>query len=303
MASLEREIALWTSPRMRDLRDVVGRAALIDIPVLITGEAGTGKDLVARSIHGLGPRRWGPFVRINCAAVAHMVLDGKLFGRRDKGRAGSPAVRTGAFEAAHRGTIVLQAVGDLHPTLQAKLLQFLEVGRRGRGGPAVTPDVRVVATAGQNLETAVAAGRFREDLFYRLSVLRIVVPPLRQRLEEVPALAQYFAERYARLFQREHFVLPSEALPQLMRRRFPGNVRELETAIKGLVAEDGSRADIVPPVAAAARETDADRARPRPRLLKVGDRARLAKIKEAGLDSREEPPILDEGDVGNGGHG
>ena len=208
-ARLEDELALWRSPRMREIRNIIELIAGADITVLICGETGTGKDVVARSIHHLSARRSRPFVKVNCAALPRDLLESELFGHERGAFTGAHELKIGQFERANHGTIFLDEIGDLHPDLQGKLLHVLQDGQFSRVGGRMTikVDVRVLAATNQDLERNVAAGTFREDLLYRLNVIQIDVPPLRERLEEVPALAQYFVHRYCQMFQREPFAL------------------------------------------------------------------------------------------------
>ena len=237
VARVRREVALWVGPRMQEIRDVIEQAARVDVTVLITGETGTGKELVARAVHYLGPRRNGPFVKVNCAAVARELLESELFGHERGAFTGAHQLKIGKFEAANQGTIFLDEIGDLHPALQGKLLHVLEDGQFSRVGARsnIKVDVRVIAATNQNLERAVKADQFREDLFYRLNVVRIGMPPLRERPEEIPLLADYFVQRYAKAFQREGFTLPPETMERLIQHNFPGNVRELENMIKRMI--------------------------------------------------------------------
>ena len=234
---LQEELSLWRSPGMQEVRHIIGQAARVDVTVLILGETGTGKDLVARAIHQLGVRQDGPFVKVNCAAVPRELLESELFGHERGAFTGAHQLKIGKFESANRGTIFLDEIGDLHPALQGKLLHVLQDGQFSRvgGRSIIKVDVRVLAATNQNLEQAVAAGRFREDLYYRLNVVQIVVPPLRERREEIPGLVEYFVRRYARLFQREEFTLPPETMERLVRHRYPGNVRELENSVKRMI--------------------------------------------------------------------
>jgi two-component system response regulator AtoC len=205
--------------------------------VLIQGETGTGKDVVARAVHDASVRQSGPFVKVNCAAVPRELLESELFGHERGAFTGAHQLKIGKFEAADRGTIFLDEIGDLHPALQGKLLHVLQDGQFSRvgGRSTVKVDVRVLAATNQDLEQAVAAGRFREDLYYRLNVIQIMVPPLRERPEEIPVLAEYFMQRYSQLFRRESLRLPSETVQRLLHHRFPGNVRELENMIKRMI--------------------------------------------------------------------
>ena len=236
-ARLHQELALWRSPKMREVRDIIEHAAGANVTVLITGETGTGKDLVARAIHELSARHAGPFVKVNCAALPRELLESELFGHERGAFTGAHQLKLGKFESADRGSIFLDEVGDLHPALQGKLLHVLQDGQFSRvgGRSTIKVDVRVLAATNQDLEEAVAAGQFREDLFYRLNVIQIRVPPLRERSEEIPLLAEYFMQRYSTLFGRESVTLPAETVQRLLRHRFPGNVRELENVIKRII--------------------------------------------------------------------
>ena len=232
-----REMALWQSPRMADVRDIIQRAADVDVTVLITGDTGTGKDVVARAIHYLSSRHQRPFVKVNCAAVPRELLESELFGHERGAFTGAHELKRGNFEAASHGTIFLDEIGDLHPALQGKLLHVLQDGAFSRvgGNSSIRVDVRVLAATNQDLEQAVAAGRFREDLYYRLNVIQIAVPPLRERREDIPLLAEYFIRRYAKAFRRERFAVPPAAMERLLRHSYPGNVRELENLIKRMI--------------------------------------------------------------------
>jgi len=234
---LQEELGLWQSEAMREVREIIRQAARADITVLICGETGTGKDLVARAIHEFGVRKTGPFVKVNCAAVPRELLESELFGHERGAFTGAHQLKLGKFESANHGTIFLDEIGDLHPALQGKLLHVLQDGQFSRvgGRSTIKVDVRVLAATNQNLEQAVAAGRFRDDLYYRLNVIQILVPALRERPEEIPLLARYFVERYAKLFQREGMSLPPETLERLTQYRYPGNVRELENIIKRMI--------------------------------------------------------------------
>ena len=211
--------------------------ARIDITVLVTGETGTGKDLVARAIHSLSARRASPFVKVNCAAVPRDLLESELFGHERGAFTGADKLKVGKFEAAHRGTIFLDEIGDLHPALQAKLLHVLQDGDFSRVGGKSTlkVDVRVIAATNQDLERSVFEKRFREDLYYRLNVIRVIVPPLRERIEEIPALIDYFVQLYSKLFRRESFSVSPAVMERLRQHPYPGNVRELENLIKRMI--------------------------------------------------------------------
>jgi DNA-binding NtrC family response regulator len=213
------------------------RAATTDTTVLIEGESGTGKELFARSLHALSPRADAPFVAINCAAIPETLLETELFGYEKGAFTGAVARKPGKFEIAHRGTLFLDEIGDLPLTLQAKILRALEEKRFERvGGTAsVQVDVRLVAATNRGLRAAVAARRFREDLYFRLSVFPITVPPLRDRPGDIPLLARYFVDRFCRDLKKRPLVLSPEAVEQLKAYRWPGNVRELQNCIERAV--------------------------------------------------------------------
>jgi len=237
---IRREMELWSSPKMREASQIIREAARVDVTVLVTGETGTGKDLVARAIHHFSSRRAGPFVKVNCAAVPRELLESELFGYERGAFTGAHKLKIGKFESANRGTIFLDEIGDLHPALQAKLLHVLQDGEFSRigGKSTLSVDVRILAATNQDLERAVAEGRFREDLYYRLNVIHVVVPPLRERGPEIPLLAQYFVDRYAKLYRRDGFSIPSSVMERLKRLRYPGNVRELENLVKRMIVLD-----------------------------------------------------------------
>ncbi len=233
----EQQMELWCSARMREVKQFIREAASVDVTVLVTGETGTGKDVVARGIHHLSPRRGGPFVKVNCAAMPRELLETELFGHERGAFTGAHQLKIGKFETAHGGTIFLDEIGDLHPALQGKLLHVLQDGEFARlgGKSTLKVDVRTIAATNQDLERAVAEGRFRQDLYYRLNVIQIKVPPLRERAEEIPALVNYFVDLYARRFRRDAFTLSPAALDDLLRQSYPGNVRELENLVKRII--------------------------------------------------------------------
>ena len=239
-AKLEEELSLWCSPRMQEVRKTITLIADADVTVLICGETGTGKDVVARAVHQLSARRSRPFVKVNCAALPLDLLESELFGHERGAFTGAHELKIGKFELADHGTIFLDEIGDLHPALQGKLLHVLQDGQFSRvgGKSTIKVDVRILAATNQDLERNVAAGTFREDLFYRLNVIHVAVPPLRERLEEVVPLARYFVRRYSELFQREPLALAPETLQRLMQHRYAGNVRELENIIKRMIVLD-----------------------------------------------------------------
>jgi DNA-binding NtrC family response regulator len=218
------------------------RAASTDTTVLIEGESGTGKELFARSLHALSSRADAPFVAINCAAIPETLLETELFGHEKGAFTGAVSRKPGKFEMAHRGTLFLDEIGDLPLALQAKILRALEERRFERlgGTVLVTVDVRLVAATNRGLRAAVAARRFREDLFFRLSVFPITVPPLRDRGNDIPLLARYFVERFCRELKKKPLALSPAALDALQAYRWPGNVRELQNCIeRAVILADG----------------------------------------------------------------
>lgn len=214
-----------SSPSMQQVLSLVARAAPSPWSVLIQGETGTGKELIARLLHLLSPRKAGPFVPLNCAAVPEGLFESELFGHEKGAFTGAVARRRGVFEQAHGGTMLLDEVGELPLVVQAKLLRALQEKTICRvGGESPVPiDVRVVAATNRDLKQMVAAGTFREDLFFRLNVIAIEIPPLRQRKEEIPALIGFFLDKY-----RSQAVVDDQAMGHLAKYLFPGNIRELE---------------------------------------------------------------------------
>jgi transcriptional regulator with GAF, ATPase, and Fis domain len=229
-------------PSLRKVFASLQRAASTDTTVLIEGESGTGKELFARSLHALSARAEAPFVAINCAAIPETLLETELFGHEKGAFTGAVARKPGKFEMAHRGTLFLDEIGDLPLALQAKILRALEERRFERvGGTAsVQVDVRLVAATNRGLRAAVTQRRFREDLFFRLSVFPITVPPLRERPGDIPVLARFFVERFCRDLKKRPIGLSPAALEQLQAYRWPGNVRELQNCIeRAVILADG----------------------------------------------------------------
>ena len=213
------------------------RAAESDIAVFISGESGTGKELVARAIHANSPRKGGPFITVNCAAIPETLIESELFGHERGAFTGATTKRIGKFEHANQGTIFLDEIGDMQLALQAKLLRVLQERQIQRvGGTANIPiDIRVVTATNQNLEAAMEAGIFREDLFYRIATFPIIVPPLRDRREDIPLLTNHFLKKYAASMKKSIKAISADALRLLMQYDFPGNVRELENTIERAV--------------------------------------------------------------------
>ncbi|MCA9764184.1 MAG: sigma-54-dependent Fis family transcriptional regulator [Gemmatimonadetes bacterium] len=225
------------SRRLKAIRDLVARVGPTNARVLITGENGTGKELVARAIHEVSTRREGPFVEVNCAAIPTDLVESELFGHTKGAFTGAVADQTGKFDAANRGTLFLDEIGDLALNAQAKILRALQEGVIVRVGDSrpIKVDVRVIAATNRDLEADIRAGRFREDLYHRLNVMPVEVPPLRQRTGDIPALVEHFV----RVLGTGPGMVPKrfepEALEHLQDRRWTGNVRELRNAVERLL--------------------------------------------------------------------
>ena len=219
---------------MQRVTEFITRVAKGESTVLIRGESGTGKELIARAIHANGLRPHKPFVAINCAAIPEALLESELFGHEKGAFTGAVAVRKGKFEIAEDGTLFLDEIGEMAPLLQAKLLRVLQQREFERlGGTRLLPfNARVVAATNKNLETAIKAGEFRQDLYYRLNVISVASPPLRERRDDIPVLALYFSNKYAARCKRGFKGIAAEARSLLMQYSWPGNVRELENAIE-----------------------------------------------------------------------
>src|SRR5206468_3094473 len=221
---------LGQAPAMQDVFRAIGRLSQSIVTVLITGESGSGKELVAQALHKHSPRASGPFVAINTAAIPKDLLESELFGHERGAFTGAQTTRRGRFEQADGGTLFLDEIGDMPFDLQTRLLRVLSDGQfyRVGGHHPMKSSVRVIAATHQNLEERVRAGTFREDLFHRLNVIRLRLPPLRERLEDVPALTRYFLQKSAKELGVEAKRITDAALARLMRFDFPGNVRQLE---------------------------------------------------------------------------
>ncbi len=224
-------------PKLRHVTQQLHRAAGSDATVLLEGESGTGKELFARCLHALSPRADGPFVAINCAAIPDTLLETELFGHEKGAFTGATARKPGRFEVAHRGTLFLDEIGDLPLGLQAKILRALEERSFERVGGTQTlhVDVRVVAATNRHLKQRVASRLFREDLYFRLSVFPITIPPLRERAEDIPVLATHFVERFCRDMNKPVLSFSLAALDELKTYAWPGNVRELQNCIERAV--------------------------------------------------------------------
>lgn len=221
------------TPAMLQVFKSIGRLANTHEAVLILGESGTGKELVANAIHKNSNRAGRPFIKVNCAALSSTLLESELFGHERGAFTGAVAQRIGRFEQANQGTLFLDEIGDLDFDLQAKLLRVLQTRQFERvgGNETITVDVRVISATHQDLSTMVADRRFREDLLYRLNVVSIVLPPLRERRDDIPLLAEHFVRSLARKYNWPHLALSAEACDVLSAQRWPGNVRELQNVL------------------------------------------------------------------------
>jgi len=247
---------------MQDLFGLVRNVAQSDVTVLITGETGTGKEQTARLIHQLSPRRTGRFLAINCGALAENLLESELFGHERGAFTGAVAQKKGKFEQANGGTLFLDEIGEISPAMQVKLLRVLqerELQRVG-GHEDIKVDVRIIGATNQDLQALVTERKFRQDLFYRLNVFPLHIPPLRERIEDIPLIAQHLLDRHATAQKKAVKGLTGEALEVLVRYRWPGNIRELENAIERAVALAGPKTamigpDLLPPSIREAPET------------------------------------------------
>jgi len=226
-----------SSPKMAEVAQIAKKVAQSDTTVLILGESGTGKDLLARSIHSWSNRQGKLFAPVNCVALSEELLESELFGHEKGAFTGASVQKRGKMEVADGGTVFLDEIGDMKPGLQAKLLRFLqnrEFDRVG-GTRTVKVDVRVIAATNRDLQQAVKDGSFRTDLFYRLNVVSITLPPLRERLDEIPQLAELFLKKYCRDAKKPVMKFSPAALKKLAAHRWPGNVRELQNAVERAV--------------------------------------------------------------------
>ncbi len=281
---------LSSSQEMREVRDLISRVADTDVTVLVRGESGTGKELVSRAIHAASPRRDRVFVKVNCAALPSELLESELFGFERGAFTGAIQHKPGKFEFANHGTMFLDEISEMGPPLQAKLLQVLQDGEFARlgGRQDVRVDVRVVAATNRDLEVAVEEGKFREDLFFRLNVVCITLPPLRQRREEIPALTQYFLARYSEHYNKRPLALATDTLRLFAEYDWPGNVRELENLVKRMVilgTDAQIRRDLADAIAGRAL-----RVGPIPALQSADDHAAAARTVPAAAAPAAPPP-------------
>src|SRR5579884_434160 len=227
-------VLFGTSPKMEEVKMTIEQVADTTATVLVRGESGTGKEVVARMIHANSPRTERPFVKVNCAAIPHELLESELFGYEPGAFTGAHRQKLGKFDQANNGTIFLDEISEMHPALQAKLLHVLQDGEFARlgGKRDIGVDVRVLAATNKPLERNVADGVFREDLFYRLNVVTIHIPPLRERVEEIPVFLEFFLQKYSEYYGKRPAPFSDYALQRMMEYPWPGNIRELENLVK-----------------------------------------------------------------------
>jgi two-component system, NtrC family, response regulator AtoC len=236
-ATVDLDLLFRNSERMRAVEDIVRRAADTNATILLQGESGTGKEMVARAIHYISDRRDKPFLKVNCASLPGDLLESELFGHEKGAFTGAHRRKPGKFELAHRGTFLLDEIGEMPLGLQAKLLHVLQDGQffRVGGSEVITSDARLIAATNKNLASVMTTGLFREDLYYRLNVIAISIPPLRERREEIPVLVEYFMSRFCRQYNRDALKISAGTVRLLQDYAWPGNVRELENMIKRAV--------------------------------------------------------------------
>jgi len=232
---------IGASQQMQSVYDLIERVGPNDVTVLITGESGTGKELVANAIHGISPRKSSPFIRVNCAALPENLIESELFGYERGAFTGAVGRRLGKFEIADSGTIFLDEIGEMTMATQTKILRILQEREFERigGNQTISVDTRVITATNRELSRAIEEGTFREDLFYRLNVINIHLPPLRERLADIPALVDYFGRKYAERLNRKYSPFSEHFMGRLMQYNWPGNVRELQNLIeKVIILED-----------------------------------------------------------------
>jgi formate hydrogenlyase transcriptional activator len=273
------EQIIGTSPALESVLELVEQVAPTDSSVLIQGETGTGKELIARATHNLSGRCGRPFIKLNCAAIPFDLLESELFGHERGAFTGAIAQKIGRFEMADKGTLFLDEVGDIPPGLQPKLLRVLQEQEFERLGSTRTQQVniRLVAATNRNLAEMVKSGQFRSDLYYRLNVFPIALPPLRERPQDIPALVEHFVQTYSRRMNKQIEQIPPETMLALTSYRWPGNIRELQNFIeRSVIVSSGSV--LRPPLASlkAAAETES----PQATTLEQAEREHICKTLE-----------------------
>src|SRR5438105_6679286 len=244
-------VVFGCSEAMRTVRERLDKVAGANVPVLIHGESGTGKDIIARLVHGLSPWKSGPFVKVNCPAIPGTLLESELFGYEKGAFTGAYGTKPGRVEMAHRGTLFLDEISELDMPLQSKLLQLLQDGQFCRIGAQADKkvEVRIVCATNRRLEDEIENGTFRQDLFYRINVVNLYMPPLRERRGDIATLVEYFLEHYNRKYNCKARPVTPELMEVLQKYHWPGNIRELETLIKRYVipgTQDVISADLQP---------------------------------------------------------
>jgi transcriptional regulator with PAS, ATPase and Fis domain len=269
------------SPAMLEVYKLVARVAISMSTVLVVGESGTGKELVARAIHSHSSRAAGPFVAVNCTALTESLLESELFGHAKGAFTGAVQSKRGLFEEALGGTLFLDEIGDINPKMQAQLLRVLQEGeiRRVGGSEPIDVDVRVVAATNRDLDEEVQRGRFREDLYFRIKVVSIVLPSLRERPEDIPLLVDHFLSKYAQREGRAEAGVADEAMELLRRYSWPGNVRELENVVERALAMSTSGIILPSDLPAEVRGSDSRPAQHTSYSL-VNDRPTLAELEQ-----------------------
>lgn len=234
------EVLFGATEEMKRIRRTLDRVAAVRVPVLFHGESGVGKEVLAGYLHRASPWNENPLIKVNCAAIPGTLLESELFGYEKGSFTGAYASRAGKFEMADGGTIMLDEIADIDSGLQAKLLQVLQDGRFSRIGDLEErhSDVRIVCITNREIESEIERGAFREDLYYRINVVNVHVPPLRERLDDLPNILEYFLKIYGAQFQRDVRPLPSHIVERFLRHHWPGNIRELENYVKRYVILD-----------------------------------------------------------------
>ena len=235
-------LGLCNSAKMQPIRELIGKVAATNTTVLLRGESGVGKEVVARALHEASPRAHRQFLKVNCAALPGELLESELFGHEKGAFTGAYRQKPGKFEAADQGTLLLDEIGEMPLRLQAKLLHVLQDGEFSRvgGEKIIGTDVRLIASTNRDLEAAMRSHQFREDLYYRLNVIEIRIPPLRERREEVPVLVDHFLTKFNSQYSRK-IEVPADTLRVFIEYHWPGNIRELENAVKRIVVLGTSR--------------------------------------------------------------
>jgi two-component system, NtrC family, response regulator AtoC len=293
-----------TSPKMEEVKNTIEQVAETNATVLIRGESGTGKEVVARMIYAHSARREKPFIKVNCAAIPHELLESELFGYEPGAFTGANRQKLGKFDLANAGTLFLDEVSEMHPALQAKLLHVLQDGEFSRlgGKRDISVDVRILAATNKHLERAVEDGLFREDLFYRLNVIMIQIPPLRERREEVPVFLDYFLRKYSEFYGKQPSPFSDFALSRMIEYHWPGNIRELENLVKRYVIV-GNEAQIIrelsthKPTMPAVSDSQPAGTDPRPgaRTVQAGPTAIPITAGKPKLAEEDAPSLLDIG--------